>query len=92
MSEIKSMAEMEQEYIRSRAELRRSCRIEHDAILFQSADGLDYDIKLSRCDTYEKIVHWAVHLSAKKWITVPMLREFIRLACSHHGLRSEGSF
>jgi hypothetical protein len=90
MSEIKSMAELEDGYKRHVAELNRVCRIERGQIIFQTGGGGEYEIALSSCATYEKIVWWTFHLSEKKWMTVPVLRHFIRLACSHHGLQEDG--
>ena len=90
MSEIKSMAELEEGYIRHVAELDRSCRIDGGYIIFQTGDDGDYEIELSRCDTYQKIVWWTCQLSSKNWMTLPVLERFIRLACSHHGLQEAG--
>lgn len=90
MNEIKSIAEGEKEYKRYVAELDRVCRIESGYIVFKTDEVGEYEIALSRCDTYEKIVWWTFALSEKNWMTLPVLRHFIRLACSHHGLQESG--
>ena len=90
MNEIKSMAELGESYKRHIAEMDRLCRIDGRRIVFQIAEAGDYEIDLSRCDTYEKIVWWAFGLSEKTWMTLPVLRHFIRIACSHHGLQERG--
>lgn len=90
MSEIKSMAELEADYKRHVAELHRICHIDRGYIVFKIGDDAEYEIALSRCDTYQKILWWTFHLTEKNWMTVPLLRHFIRLACSHHGLKEEG--
>jgi len=90
MSEIKSMAELEDGFKRHVAELNRACRIDRNGIFFQTGEGGEYEIALSSCDTYQKIVWSAFYLSEKNWMTAPVLRNFIRLACSHHGLQEDG--
>ena len=90
MSEIKSMAEGEADYRKYVAEIDRLCRIDSGNIIFQTGEGGEYEIALSSCDTYQKIVWCAFHLSEKNWMTVPVLRHFIRLACSYHGLQEDG--
>jgi len=84
------MAEVEADYIKYVAELERLCRIDGDYIVLDSGDAGGYEIALSRCDTYEKIVWWTFHLAEKNWMTVPVLRHFIRIACAHHGLKEGG--
>lgn len=90
MDKIKSMDEIEESYKRHVAEVDRLCRIKGSRIVFQVGEAGDYEIALSRCDTYEKIVSWAFTLSEKNWMTLSVLRHFIRLACSHHGLKERG--
>lgn len=89
MNEIKTIAELEADYKRHIAELDSLCRVDGDYIVFQFQESGDYEIALSRCNTYEKIVWWTFHLTEKNWMTLPVLRHFIRLACVHHGLQEE---
>lgn len=51
MNELKSIAELEEEYKRHVAELDRVCRIDNGYIIFQTSAGGDDEIALSRCDT-----------------------------------------
>jgi len=87
MNDIKSMAELEEEYIRHVAELNRVCRIDNGYIILKIGEVDAYEIEISRCDTCEKIVWWVYQLSEKDWMTLAVLRHFIDLACSYHGLK-----
>ena len=69
-------------------ELARLCRIDDDAIVLITGGVDDYDIMLFKCDTHEKILQWAVHLSRKNWMTMDLLRAFIQTACGYHGLKT----
>ena len=46
----------------------------------------DYAIELARCDSPEKILGWAHHLSGKRWMDRKLLRHFIRTVAGHHGI------
>lgn len=46
----------------------------------------EYNIALHRCDTLEKILAWAYHLTEKTWMTQEILRHFIAVACNEHNL------
>ena len=81
------MAELEENYRRHLAEMDCVCCIEGSHIIFKPSDVGKFEIALSRCDTYEKVVWWTFHLTEKKWMTIPVLRHFIRLVCSHHGFQ-----
>jgi hypothetical protein len=47
----------------------------------------EYRIELSRCDTHEKILAWAVHLSEKNWMDMDVLMRFIYVACKENNLK-----
>jgi len=51
----------------------------------------EYNIGLDRCDTYEKIVGWYLHLHDKPWMSDELMQFFIKTALSHHNLSPEGS-
>jgi len=70
-------------------ELNKLCWIEDGWIRFSIV--YEYDIELSRISTYQKLVWWTRHLAGKPWMTLPVLRHFIRLVCEHHGLEFRGS-
>jgi len=72
-------------------ELNKRCWIEDGWIRFSIAGDYKYDIELSKILTYQKLVWWTRHLAGKPWITLPVLRHFIRLVCEHHGLEFRGS-
>ena len=73
------------EYIADREEIARLCRIDGDAIVLYT--GVDeYDIMIYRCDTHKKILQWSIHLSAKSWMTMPLLRAFVITAADYHKL------
>jgi hypothetical protein len=40
----------------------------------------EYNIELGRCDTYEKILAWVMHLSVKTWMTQKITRRFVNVA------------
>jgi len=44
------------------------------------AEGGSYEISLARCNTYEKITRWSLHLAEKNWMTLEVLNRFILLA------------
>ena len=45
-----------------------------------------FDLELSRCDTYPKILSMVLHLAEKDWMTQRLTRLFILNACHHHRL------
>ena len=62
----------------------RRCYIEGGSIVFR--DGADYDIPLTQCNTYEKILGWQLQLSTKQWMTLDLLMQFTLMACDSHQL------
>ena len=60
------------------------CFIDEGSIGFR--DGAGYDIPLTKCDTYEKIIAWQLQLSTKQWMTLDLLMQFTLIACDHHEL------
>ena len=80
LHEIKSF----EDYKAWLAELDSACRIADGEIVFEWGH---YGIALSECDSYERILHWVYHLSHKSWVTPAILRRFILLATTHHGLK-----
>jgi hypothetical protein len=78
------MEELGKEYSDHVRQMHEQCSLDGEAVVFHIAD--DYRILLSRCDTAEKLLGWIVHLTEKKWMTVPLLRHFIRLVSEHHGI------
>ncbi|WP_136799231.1 hypothetical protein [Desulfosediminicola ganghwensis] len=77
MSEVKGLDF--EEYVQWRKDLEDAVKIENDLIIL-GPQGF-YDIEISSCNTYEKILGWAFHLSEKTWMTTDVLRYFIRVAC-----------
>jgi hypothetical protein len=45
-----------------------------------------YEVALDRCSTPEAIRKWVRHLRPKRWITEPVIQEFVWLATEHHGI------
>lgn len=46
-----------------------------------------YEIEMTRCDTYDKILSWVLHLSEKNWASDPaFIRSFVQLCLRHAGL------
>lgn len=64
--------------------LDRQCYIKGDYIVLNVR--FPYDIELSRCTTYKKIIHWAWHLGHKNWVYPALLSKFIELCCKYHNL------
>jgi hypothetical protein len=66
-----------------------------DKVVYVTADeividvGHQYKIALWRCSTQERILCWAAHLTEKHWMTMPIMRKFIRLCQKAHGLSSD---
>jgi len=46
----------------------------------------DYKIDLKNCDTFEKVLKEAYHLTSKDWMTKSDLRKFIDFACKENDL------
>jgi hypothetical protein len=49
------------------------CFIKEGSIVFRIEDKEVYDVHLSKCDTYPKIIGWVIHLSEKTWMTSRLL-------------------
>lgn len=47
----------------------------------------EYQIWLSECDTFLKMLHWIKHLSMKTWMTSTMIERFIVLAATEEQLK-----
>jgi hypothetical protein len=78
------------DYIEQMQQEARKLACLQDGFIVIDPDHTEYNIELSRCDSYEKIIWWISHLSEKTWITVPMIEQFILLACHEHKLRAAG--
>ena len=46
----------------------------------------EYNIPLTTCNTYEKILSWAFQLTEKTWMSTDIVRRFIVVACNESGL------
>lgn len=68
------------------AELNKMVYIEEGHIVINV--HYEYNVPLDRCDTHEKILAWALHLTEKTWMTMDVLERFIRLAMAQHGLEA----
>ncbi|MBE8597879.1 hypothetical protein [Xenorhabdus sp. BG5] len=63
-------------------ELNSILRITDKHFIFHF-NGMDqYEIPVSDCNTPEKLLSWVFHLTEKRWMSVDLLRHFIR-AASH---------
>ena len=49
-------------------------------------DG-DYPIEKTRCDTYEKILSWILHLSEKAWVDNETIYDFTEAAMRHANIK-----
>lgn len=47
----------------------------------------EYNIPLKDCDTAEKILGWARHLSEKTWMTNDAMRDFLEISCGNAGIK-----
>lgn len=71
-----------------RMELSRLCYVDDGWIRFT---GGHPDIELARIATYQKLAWWTRHLAGKPWMTLPLLRHFMRLTCEYHELEYCGT-
>jgi len=85
-TQSRALTKRKQGLIERVMELPTLCYIEKDAIVFRIEDLAFYDISLSQCDSYDKILGWQVLLSAKRWVDNDILFRFTTLACDHHKL------
>ena len=46
----------------------------------------EYEIPIADCKSYERILHWAWHLTEKTWMTTDILRRFIEVAAHNAGI------
>ena len=46
----------------------------------------EYEIELDRCDSPEKLLAWAFHLSGKRWMNRRLLRHFIKTVAAYHDI------
>jgi hypothetical protein len=60
------------------------CFVEDGFIVFRDLAG--YDIPLSKCNTYDKILGWQLQLSPKQGMTLDLLMQFTLIACDYHKL------
>ena len=72
-------------------DLNNLCWVEDGWISFAAYKGGPFNIELSRIATYQKLAWWTRHLAGKPWMSLPMLRHFMRLVCEHHGMDYRGS-
>lgn len=72
-----------EKYIKWQEELDRQVTIDGDWIVIDVA--YKYDIELSRCNTPEKILAWAYHLTEKTWMNTDLIAKFIEVAAEHIG-------
>lgn len=61
-------------------------RIEDGLLIIVHAGGHEYPIEVSRFDTHEKILAWALQLSEKSWMSVDDLNRVLTSMLHHHGL------
>lgn len=75
---IKTPEELLEEYHAWQEELDKIVRVEDGFIVINV--HYKYNIEISRCDTYEKIVGWVLQLSEKTWMTKDVLEHFVKKA------------
>jgi len=61
----------------------RSVTIDGDQLVIDVA--YKYEIELSRCNTPEKILSWAYHLTSKIWMNTDLIAKFIEVAAKQIG-------
>ena len=79
-----NIKELEEAAKAERAEVERHVSIADGHIVF--ADEQGYTIAVDRVATEDAILRWTYHLANKPWMTLPILKHFIRLCCEHHHL------
>ena len=71
-------------FVKHMEDLRKTVTVVDDHIVINV--HYEYNIPLSRCNTHEKILGWAYHLTEKTWMSRDVLRYFIQVACHKSGL------
>lgn len=51
-----------------------------------------YEIRLSRCDTPEKLLWWISHLLEKTWMNKRVMKRFILLTCKANNITTPNHF
>jgi len=59
---------------------RQSVTIDNGFIVIEQPASTQYEIPLSKCQSYESILSWVLHLDEKSWITREVLTEFTKQA------------
>jgi len=75
------------DFFQWREKMEKACHIKGDKIIFADSGVIPLEIPLDECNTPEKILDWTYKLIKATWITKDVVGEFIRVACSHHGLK-----
>lgn len=65
-------------------------KVHHDGDITIEGPGMGYWIERSRFDSTDKILHWALHLSAKSWVDNYLIYCFIKAACLEHDINPYG--
>lgn len=65
-------------------DLEKKVYIKDDDIIVNVA--YEYEIPIADCKSYERILHWAWHLTEKTWMTNDVLRRFIEVAAHNAGI------
>jgi hypothetical protein len=68
-----------EDYKKHMEELEKTVSVKEDHIVINV--HYEYNIAISSCDTYERILGWVYHLTEKTWISRDVLRRFIQVAC-----------
>ncbi|MBG5923693.1 hypothetical protein ACLI07_09940 [Providencia huaxiensis] len=63
--------------------------IKDNYIILKPDDELDFvlDIRISDCDTHEKLLSWIFYLTNKQWATTQLIREFIVIASRESNIK-----
>ncbi len=81
---METISEVTKRMVERRDTMDRQCYIKDDYLVLNVK--YEYNIGLSRCDTAEKILGWALHLSRKNWVSMDLLERFIQVASNQIGL------
>ncbi|CDG99822.1 hypothetical protein [Xenorhabdus bovienii] len=77
---LKHISEVVEDRLKKIEELKNTIRVTDKYFIFYF-NGMDqYEIAISDCDTPEKLIPWIFHLTEKSWMSVDLLRHFIRVA------------
>ncbi|WP_265495101.1 hypothetical protein [Providencia heimbachae] len=72
---LKHISEVTKEVLSQKGKIT----IKDNYIILKPDDELDFvlDIRISDCDTYEKLLSWVFYLTGKQWATTSLIRELI---------------